>query len=123
MLTRHSTRNITRPAKATKDWLKERITALALIPLTVWFACFLARLPATSARELPEWLSRPLHSLPLLAFIFISAYHAELGLHAVMDDYVHGPRIKGCGLLVIRLALLGVLLLSAIALFSLYQTH
>ena len=109
--------------KAASEWLQERLTALLLIPLTVWFALFLVRLPSTRLPELLEWLGSPLHGLPLLGFILVSAYHAWLGLNSVMTDYVQAPAGKRLGLFAIAGLLGGAVTVSAIALFILSRTH
>lgn len=112
-----------RSASATRDWIRERISALLLIPLAAWAVNFLVRLPATAPAELLAWMSDPAHTLPLILFIMVSAYHADLGLTAVMDDYVHGPTLKRYGLVTLRLLLVGVVAVSAVALFLLSQSH
>ena len=112
-----------RPTSASRDWIRERVSALLLIPLAAWAINFMVRLPATAPAELLAWMNDPAHTLPLFFFIIVSAYHADLGLTAVMDDYVHTPTFKRLGLMTIRLLLVGVVAASAIALFLLSQGH
>lgn len=112
-----------RPASASRDWIRERISALLLIPLAAWAVNFMVRLPATPPAELIGWMGDPAHTLPLFFFIMVSAYHAKLGLTAVMDDYVHAATLKRFGLVTIRLLLVGVVAASAVALLLLNQGH
>jgi len=105
------------PHPATREWLGERLTALLLLPLTVWLALNLAALPACDAATLGIWMTRPMHYGPLLAFLALTLLHAHLGLRCILDDYVHGPLVKRLGLGAIRLLLLAVLLVSAAALY------
>jgi succinate dehydrogenase / fumarate reductase membrane anchor subunit len=110
-------------SKATGEWLQERLTALLLIPLTVWFAYFLVRLPATRLPDLLDWLGSPLHALPLLGYMLVSAYHAWLGLRSVMTDYVQSPALRRLGLFAIAGLLAGAVGSSAIALYVLSHTR
>ena len=116
---RPSPENCSGSGKAASEWLQERLTALLLIPLTVWFAYFLVRLPATRLPDLLDWLGSPLHALPLLGYMLVSAYHAWLGLRSVMTDYVQSPALRRLGLLAIAGLLAGAVGSSAIALFVL----
>ena len=109
--------------KASHEWLRERLTALLLIPLTIWFAFFLVRLPSTRLPELLAWLGSPLNSIPLLGFILMSTYHAWLGLCSIMTDYVQAPVLRRIGLLAIGGLLGGAAILSAVSLFLLSRTH
>ena len=112
-----------RSTSASRDWIRERVSALLLIPLAAWAVSFMVRLPATAPAELLKWMRDPTHTLPLFFFVIVSAYHADLGLTAVMDDYVHAPALKRFGLMAIRLLLVGLVAASAIALFLLSQGH
>ena len=118
-----SLKNPSSTSKASHEWLRERLTALLLIPLTIWFAFFLVRLPSTRLPELLAWLGSPLNSVPLLGFIMISTYHAWLGLCSIMTDYVQAPALRRIGLLAIGGLLGGATILSAISLFLLSLTH
>ncbi|MCF7968273.1 MAG: succinate dehydrogenase, hydrophobic membrane anchor protein [Methylococcaceae bacterium] len=121
-MSRPSSDNRSRYCKAAGEWLQERLTALLLVPLTLWFACFLVRLPASHLPDLLEWLGSPTHSLPFLGFMFVSTYHAWLGLRSVMIDYVQAPKLRQLGLFAIAGLLGGAMATSAIAIFVLSHT-
>lgn len=106
---------------AAGEWLTERITALLLIPLTPWLALSLAALPGVSHAAFVDWIREPLHYLPLLVFLLVSAWHARLGLESVAIDYVQGTLLRRLVLATIKLTLLGVLLAAAAAIFLLNQ--
>ena len=108
--------------KESRLWLIERITAILLIPLSLWLAPSLAALPDTSHEAFLDWIRQPPHYLSLLAFLLISVPHALLGLGSILDDYVQGPRLKRYSLAAVKLTLLGVLATSGAALFLLIQT-
>ncbi|MDE2134088.1 MAG: succinate dehydrogenase, hydrophobic membrane anchor protein [Alphaproteobacteria bacterium] len=69
-------------------FMRQRITAIALIPLTVWFA--VSALGLIGAKEVSEliFLSNPLNAVLLGTFILISLYHLAMGLREVVVDYV-----------------------------------
>jgi succinate dehydrogenase / fumarate reductase membrane anchor subunit len=107
--------------QATRVWLSERLTGLALIPLCFWLASQLGTLHRLDQIEFTQFMGQPAHAVPMLAFLALSAYHAWLGLECILDDYVHHPLIKRASQLTIALALLGVVAVSAFALYTMVQ--
>ena len=75
-------------------WWRQRITALALLPLGIWFVLSLARLPHTDYLTVRHWFGNPVHTGLTLLFVVAALYHAALGLRVVLEDYVqtHGWR-------------------------------
>lgn len=69
-------------------WRTQRFSAIALVPLTLWFAFSLASLDGYDYAAFAEWLARPW--VPALASLFFGAsyYHAALGIQVVIEDYV-----------------------------------
>lgn len=70
-------------------WWHQRLTALALIPLTVWFCLAIARLPGSDHATLVAWIAAPWNAVLLVALIIAGLYHGYLGVQVVMEDYVH----------------------------------
>ena len=85
------------------DWWQQRVTAVALVPLSLWLAIHLSKLPAMTYVEVLQWISLPWNTILLLSFIFLSLYHAMLGLQVVIEDYVHNDWMKIIGMLGVRL--------------------
>jgi len=75
-------------------WWIERIEAVALVPLTIWFICALLRLIGASHRAVTDWLSSPVSAVLMLLMIVMTFHHLSLGLQSVLDDYVHKPIVK-----------------------------
>jgi len=72
-------------------WWLQRVTAVAMVPLTLWFViAVIAHMGATHA-EMVAWLSHPLSAAMMIAFVTAGFYHAALGMQVVYEDYVH-PR-------------------------------
>jgi succinate dehydrogenase / fumarate reductase membrane anchor subunit len=75
-------------------WWIERLTAIALLPLTVWFVWSLLSLPSFEHAEVVAWLARPWTAVLLILFVLAVTWHSQLGVQVVIEDYVHGPAVK-----------------------------
>ncbi|QSA95568.1 succinate dehydrogenase, hydrophobic membrane anchor protein [Methylococcus sp. EFPC2] len=88
-----------------QHWWRQRVTALALIPVSAWLALSVAALPQASHAELLAWVAQPWNTVLLLAVAGLGFYHAMLGLQVIVEDYLHAPVAKILGLLAVKLAL------------------
>ena len=70
-------------------WWIQRMTALLLIPLSLWFVASLWYLFGATRAELINWLSGPISSTLMILLILAGFYHAKLGMQVVIEDYVH----------------------------------
>jgi succinate dehydrogenase / fumarate reductase, membrane anchor subunit len=101
-------------------WWAQRVTAVALIPLTLWFVISVLAMAGHTQPQVAQWISHPLVAVLLIALILASFHHAQLGLQVVLEDYVHqeGQRLvailamKGVVYFLGLLALLAVLKLA-----------
>lgn len=96
-------------------WWAQRVSALALIPLTLWFVYSLACHAGSSHAELVAWLSSPLVAVPLALYLAAIFYHSQLGLQVVVEDYVHSEWLKLSSLILLQFA---NIVLAASAIFS-----
>jgi succinate dehydrogenase / fumarate reductase, membrane anchor subunit len=71
-------------------WWLQRLTSVALVPLTVWFTVSLLSLPSLDHRTVIAWMAQSWTSLLLILFVLIGTWHSQLGLRVVIEDYVHG---------------------------------
>jgi succinate dehydrogenase / fumarate reductase, membrane anchor subunit len=78
----------------TAHWWAQRVSAVALIPLTLWFAFSLWTLPALDYATVRAWLSFPLSGFLAVLLVAVSAYHSSLGTTEVIEDYVHSAGMK-----------------------------
>ena len=85
-------------------FLAERISALALIPLTLWFVFSVARLPLESFGAVKHWIAAPSVAVTLVLFIATLFYHSSLGVKVVVEDYVAGEGRKLVTLLFVKFA-------------------
>lgn len=91
-----------------EHWLRQRLTAFALIPLSIWMVFSLLSLRGLDHAGVVAWLQSPLNAVLSLLFITLSFWHARLGLQVVIEDYIHAEGIKILMLWTITLALLGL---------------
>jgi succinate dehydrogenase / fumarate reductase membrane anchor subunit len=100
----------------TATWWAERVTAIALVPLTLWFVCAVVRLSGQPRAEVVVWASRPLVATLLAALVLTTFHHMQLGLQAVIEDYVHVERTRLLSLLAMKAVtvLLGLMALIAV---------
>ncbi len=96
----------------------ERVTSVALIPLSLWFLYAMLGLAGTSEVSALQYLAHPWNALLMGAFVLFSLYHAYLGLQVVIDDYIHTAGMK-IALLLLRL--LAVLLIGGVSLFAIIR--
>ncbi len=70
-------------------WWMQRLTSIALLPLSVWFAVSLLALPGLDHATVVAWLRQGSVALLLIIFLLIAAWHSQLGVRVVVEDYVH----------------------------------
>ena len=75
-------------------WWLQRITAVALVPLTLWLAVSIARLTGASHSDFTIWVAAPWNAVLMLVAIATTFYHLKVGLDVVIEDYVHTPWIR-----------------------------
>ena len=103
-----------------REWKLQRLTALALIPLGLYFVASVLRLASSDRTTAAEWLSSPLPALLIILFVLATIAHMVVGLRSVLADYVHtrAPLLVA-GLLVRAAAVLlaGASVLAVLKLF------
>ncbi len=95
-------------------WWSQRLTAIALVPLTIWFVASLVALVGADYFTMREWMGSPVAAGLLILFLIAGFYHAALGLQVVIEDYIHHEGVKIVSLMAVNalalvLALTGVL--------------
>jgi succinate dehydrogenase / fumarate reductase membrane anchor subunit len=111
----HDVRGLGSAKDGTRHWWIQRITSLALVPLTLWLAYYLARIASMGYEQALVWVRSPLTSVLLLSTILALAYHAKLGLQVVIEDYVHREGVKLAALIGVNFLTLLLGLASALA--------
>ena len=71
-------------------WWAQRLTAIALIPLVVWFAISLVMLSGADYQVVRAWIATPMVMVMLILTIGVGLHHGQLGLQVVWEDYTDG---------------------------------
>jgi len=87
-----------------EHWWLQRVTAVALVPLTLWFVIAVVRLSSADIDTVRDWVGRPLPAILLVLLLIATFWHASLGVQVVIEDYVHTDLAKLGLLIVVRLA-------------------
>jgi succinate dehydrogenase / fumarate reductase membrane anchor subunit len=70
-------------------WWAERVSAIVLVPLSLWLVASLVALGGANRTAFVGWLGRPLPAFLLILVLIVAFRHAALGLQVVIEDYVH----------------------------------
>lgn len=105
-------------------WIVQRVTAVALVPLTIWLIVALTAVPLADHAAVESWIGRGFNPVLLVALLVTVSWHSHLGLQVVIEDYVHGKFGKpllllAAGFVHALLAVAGVLAIVRIAVRSL----
>ncbi|HKE45624.1 MAG TPA: succinate dehydrogenase, hydrophobic membrane anchor protein [Steroidobacteraceae bacterium] len=99
-------------------WWAQRLSAVALVPLTLWFLVSVVRLDAADFSAAHVWLSAPVHAVGALLLVVVLCVHSRLGLQVVVEDYVHQPGAKLVTLVAIDFAHVLVVAIGAFAILK-----
>jgi len=78
----------------THHWVAARVTALALIPLTIWFVFVALKLAGHPRADVAHWAANPVNATLAVALVIATFHHTHLGLQVVVEDYVHVESIR-----------------------------
>ena len=105
-----------------EHWWAERLSAVALVPLTLWFAASVMAVAGGDHAAFVAWLGSPLSSVCMVLLLIALFYHMALGLQVVIEDYVHSgakiPLLVAMRLGCFSLATAGIVATIRIALGS-----
>ena len=102
-----------------EHWWSARVSAVALIPLTLWFVASIIAHTGSDYVTFIVWLRMPLVSILMVLLLIALFYHTALGLQVVIEDYVHSEAKFGALIAVrlgcVALAVAGILATMRIA--------
>jgi succinate dehydrogenase / fumarate reductase membrane anchor subunit len=114
----HKVQGLGASHSGTGHFWRERVTSVALIPLSLWFAYAMLGLVDTNEVVIVSFLAHPWNAILMGLFVVISFYHLSLGLQQILDDYVHTPGTK----LFLRLAVTVIwIIASLVSVFALVR--
>jgi succinate dehydrogenase / fumarate reductase membrane anchor subunit len=97
-------------------WRNQRLSALALIPLVLWFVSVMIAHLSDGRAQFTAWLSHPAPLLLMTALVLAVLYHMAVGVREVILDYIHAARLQAGAVAAVYLASLA---LAAVALAAL----
>ncbi len=86
----------------TEHWWAQRVTAVALVPLTLWFVFSLLALPGFDYDTVHSWLSVPIAGFLAVLLVAVLTYHSYLGTTVIIEDYVPSTGTKVVSLMLLR---------------------
>jgi succinate dehydrogenase / fumarate reductase membrane anchor subunit len=72
-----------------EHWWIQRVTAVALVPLTLWFTGSTILLAGAGHEAFVAWLRRPFSTVLMVLLLIAVFHHMALGLQVMVEDYVH----------------------------------
>ena len=86
-------------------WWAQRVTAIALVPLSIWFVVSVIGLTGASYAEYAAWIGTFGNALLMILTVLVLFYHASLGMQVVIEDYVAGEGARIVVLLAVKFVL------------------
>jgi len=82
-------------------WI-QRLTALALVPMVIWFCLSIALLPEVTYPVLVSWLQFPFNTIMMILVVIISFKHADMGMQVIFEDYISKQSIRITAILTVK---------------------
>ncbi len=97
------------------DWLAERATSVALVPLSLWFIFAAVGLSGADHAQARAWLATPFNTTAMILFVVVLFWHTQLGVRVIIEDYVHHEMIKLASLMLVNFAAVALGLACVVA--------
>jgi len=101
-------------------WRNQRLSALVLIPLTLWFVASVFAHLGDDRAQFTSWLSQPAPALLMAALVVAATYHFAVGVREVLVDYVQDPRLHRLSKAAVYLGNLALALVALAALAKIW---
>ncbi|MFZ4762960.1 MAG: succinate dehydrogenase, hydrophobic membrane anchor protein [Alphaproteobacteria bacterium] len=88
----------------TQHWWHQRVTAMALVPLSIWLVFTLIHLVGADYATAKALIAQPHNSILLGLFLLVGFSHAHLGGQVIIEDYVHCEKLKIIKLVLFKMA-------------------
>lgn len=112
-------RNLGSSHSGTKDFWRQRLTAVAMIVLIVPMVVLIMTLLGRNQAGAAQILGSPPIAILMLLFIIASIWHMKIGMQVVIEDYVHDEKLKLVSIMANNFFSVTVALAAAYAIFKL----
>ncbi|MCC6468118.1 MAG: succinate dehydrogenase, hydrophobic membrane anchor protein [Alphaproteobacteria bacterium] len=104
----------------THHWWMQRVTAVALVPLTIWFVIGVIGHVGAEQSAMQAWMASPINAAMMIFYVATAFYHGQLGMQVVIEDYVHEELAKVAAIIVVKLtaALFGLTSVIAVLMLA-----
>jgi succinate dehydrogenase / fumarate reductase, membrane anchor subunit len=92
-------------------WWAQRLTSIALLPLTLWFLCAAVGMIGATRDDVVFWMAGPLQIVLMITLVIATFHHLQLGLQVVIEDYVNNDWLRIGSIMLVK----GLSLLLALA--------
>ncbi len=96
-------------------WWLQRLTAVALVPLSLWFVISMLGLVGADYETFRAFFANPGNLAMMVLVVIVTFWHAVLGVQVVIEDYVHDEAVKLASLIALRLLGVGLGAFAALA--------
>jgi succinate dehydrogenase / fumarate reductase membrane anchor subunit len=83
-------------------WWMQRMTAVALVPLVIWFVFSVALIGEMNYEAITAWIGSPIVAVLLILSIVAGCYHLQLGMKVIIEDYTHVEWMKLTSIIVVN---------------------
>lgn len=100
-------------------WWAQRLTAIALVPLVLWFVIAIIALTGADRAVFVDWIRHPVPAVLLILLLMATFYHGALGLQVVIEDYVENEVLRFGLSIVMKLVSIALAALGVFAVLKL----
>lgn len=105
--------------QGTAHWWHQRLTAIALVPLSLWFVASMVALTGAEQQDVAAWLASR-RSAVMMSLIFLAVfYHFKLGMQVIIEDYVQHEVVKLASLVLVTYTCIALAFISVISVLKL----
>lgn len=106
--------------QGTRHWWYQRLTAIVLIPLSLWIMVSLVAMTSKEYVQIIQWMKAPINAVLLILFVLSLFYHGQLGVQVVIEDYVESEWQKITSLILVKFLTLFAGLASVLAILRVF---
>ncbi len=109
--------------EGTGHWWAQRLTAIALVPLTLWFTAAVCSLAGADHAAMTDWVSNPLVSILLVLLAVAVFHHLQLGIQVVLEDYIHTEWLRVSGIMLVKGAAIALAVATILSVVRISLAH